>query len=309
MGEAPHRNPVATVPGATQLTGCGYRLVRGGKPRTTSPYGDARTGSLTGTYDSEVQNKPTYSIDSVDHALRLAGLLQQEGPLRVADAAERLGVARSTAHRLLAMLVYRDFAEQNADRRYSAGSVLRNLNGVEPIAQLRAIALPYLQRLVDQTGETANLMVLLGKYVRFVATIECDHILRVGDREGRMVPAHLASGGPALLARRSDAEIDALYVDDREVDLSRLRRTLRQTRKQGFSINDQATEAGMIAIGHAISGPSRPAVAALSVAMPAVRYTRSRLPEWVAALRGTAREIEQDLSTITDEQDKPATQA
>jgi len=59
-----------------------------------------------------VKNKPTYSIDSVDHALRLAGLLQQEGPLRVADAAERLGVARSTAHRLLAMLVYRDFAVQ-----------------------------------------------------------------------------------------------------------------------------------------------------------------------------------------------------
>ena len=146
-----------------------------------------------------MKNKPTYSIDSVDHALRLAGLLQQEGPLRVADAAERLGVARSTAHRLLAMLVYRDFAEQNADRRYAAGSVLRHLAGVEPVAQLRAVALPHLQRLVDQTGETANLMVLLGKYVRFVATIECCHVLRVGDREGRMVPAHLASGGPTLL--------------------------------------------------------------------------------------------------------------
>ncbi|GAA1195897.1 IclR family transcriptional regulator [Pseudonocardia alaniniphila] len=253
-----------------------------------------------------MKNKPTYSIDSVDHALRLAGLLQQEGPLRVADAAERLGVARSTAHRLLAMLVYRDFAEQNADRRYVAGSVLRHLPGVEPIAQLRSIALPHLQRLVDQTGETANLMVLLGKYVRFVATIECSHILRVGDREGRMVPAYLASGGPALLARRSDAEIDALYADDREIDLAALRRTLRQTRKQGFSINDQATEAGMTAIGHAINGPSRPAIAALSLAMPTVRYARPRLPEWVAALRGTVRKIEQDLDT-TDGWGHPTT--
>jgi DNA-binding IclR family transcriptional regulator len=152
-------------------------------------------------------------------------------------------------------------------------------------------------------------MVLLGKHVRFVATIECRHTLRVGDREGRMVPAHLASGGPTLLGGRSDAEIDALYADDREVDLSAMRRILRQTRKQGFAINNEATEVGMTAIGHAIDGPSRPAVAALSLAMPTVRYTRSRLPEWVAALRGAARDIEQDLSTITDEWRQPATAA
>jgi IclR family acetate operon transcriptional repressor len=65
-----------------------------------------------------VKNKPPYAIESVDHALVLAQLLQQEGSLRVTDAAERLGVSRSTAHRLLAMLVYRDFAEQTDDRRY-----------------------------------------------------------------------------------------------------------------------------------------------------------------------------------------------
>jgi DNA-binding MarR family transcriptional regulator len=64
-----------------------------------------------------MKNKPAYGIDSVDHALHLATVLQQEGPLRVTDAAQRLGVAPSAAHRLLAMLVYRDFAEQDVDRR------------------------------------------------------------------------------------------------------------------------------------------------------------------------------------------------
>ena len=52
-----------------------------------------------------MKNKPAYAIDSVDHALHLVQLLQHEGPLRVTDAAERLDVSRSTAHRLLAMLV------------------------------------------------------------------------------------------------------------------------------------------------------------------------------------------------------------
>jgi DNA-binding IclR family transcriptional regulator len=72
----------------------------------------------------ELKEPPAYAIASVDHALRLAVLLQLEGPVTVSAAAERLGVARSTAHRLLTMLVYRDFAVQDEDRRYRAGPVI-----------------------------------------------------------------------------------------------------------------------------------------------------------------------------------------
>ena len=43
--------------------------------------------------------KPQYALRSVDHALQLAVLLQVEGPQTVSDVAERLGVARATAHR------------------------------------------------------------------------------------------------------------------------------------------------------------------------------------------------------------------
>jgi IclR family acetate operon transcriptional repressor len=244
-----------------------------------------------------MKNKPAYFIDSVDHALRLAVLLQHEGPLRVTDVAERLGVARSTAHRLLAMLVYRGFAEQEADRRYLAGSVLRQPTAVEPVARLRAVALPHLHALVQQTGETANLAVLVGTQMRFVATVECRQILRVGDREGRLLPAHLASGGRALLARRSDEELAALFAAT-DVDLDALRRTVRLARRQGFAVNNQETETGVTAIGHAIDDPVRPAFAALSLAMPTMRYTRLRLPEWIAVLRTTALRISHDLGAL-----------
>jgi len=245
-----------------------------------------------------VKNKPAYSIESVDHALRLAVLLRQEGPLRVAEVAERLGVARSTAHRLLAMLVYRDFAEQDAERRYLAGPVLGGGAGAEPVAQLRAAAMPHLAELVRRTGETANLVILLGDQVRFVATVECDAILRVGDREGRILPAHLTSGGRVLLAHRDDAELTALYAATPEVDLDALRRGLRQVRRQGFAVNNQATEAGVTAVGRAILGPGGAPSAALSLAMPTARYTRTRLPEWVGELARCSTRVEADLVTM-----------
>jgi IclR family transcriptional regulator, acetate operon repressor len=243
-----------------------------------------------------MKNKPVYSIESVDHALRLAVLLAQEGPFGVSEAAERIGVARSTAHRLLAMLVYRDFAAQDADRRYTAGPVLRSLSRAEPVTQLRAVALAHLRALVDRTGETANLMVPLGNQVQFLATVECRHVLRVGDREGRLLPAHLASGGRALLARLGSAEVEARYAGG-DVDLKALHNVLRQTRRQGFAINNQATETGVTAIGYALDGP----LAALSIAMPTARYTRSQLTEHVAALRDAAHAIERDLRSVTDD--------
>jgi IclR family acetate operon transcriptional repressor len=65
----------------------------------------------------------------------------------------------------------------------------------ESVARLREVALSRLRWVVDELGETANAMVLAGSEVRFVATVECDHVLRVGDRTGRTLPAHLASGG------------------------------------------------------------------------------------------------------------------
>src|SRR5690606_16854792 len=143
-----------------------------------------------------------YGIESVDHALHLATLLLHEGPLRVTDAAARLGVARSTAHRLLAMLVYRDFAEQDEDRRYVAGPVLRGAAAPEPVADLRRIALPHLEALAARTDESVNLAIVVGDQTRFIATVESTQVLRVGDREGRVLPAHLASGGRARVGAR-----------------------------------------------------------------------------------------------------------
>lgn len=172
---------------------------------------------------------------------------------------------------------------------------------MEPVAQLRAIAFPHLQTLVDRTGETASLVVPLGDQVRFVATIECGHVLRVGDREGRLLPAHLASGGRALLARLSQAEIDARYPggDETDVDLEILHKVLRQAKRQGFAINNQATETGVTAIGYAVDGPTRSGVAAVSVAMPTARYARTQLPSLVAALRDAAQAIERDLRSTS----------
>jgi IclR family transcriptional regulator, acetate operon repressor len=243
-----------------------------------------------------VKNKPPYAIASVDSALLLATLLQQEGPMRVTDAADRLGVSVSTAHRLLGMLVYRDFAEQLPDRRYGPGPLMGG--GGLPratVARLREVASAHLRRLVDEMGETANLMVLAGADVRFIATVECDHVLRVGDRTGRTLPAHLSSGGKALLAASPADVVAAALAGLDETTAARVRRELRTVRRRGFAVNDQETETGLTAVGVALPTGSGAPPAAISLAMPSARWSRDQVPASGAALAAAAAAIARDL--------------
>ncbi|MGC0365146.1 DNA-binding IclR family transcriptional regulator [Rhodococcus sp. 27YEA15] len=249
------------------------------------------------------KNPPTYAIASVDHALRLATILQLEGDLTVAEAAERLGVARSTAHRLLRMLVYRDFAVQDSGKHYGAGPVLKLAEHSRSTTSLvRSAALAHMETLVQFVGESANLTVRTGVEVRFVASVESTRTLRVGSREGMAFPAHHTSGGMVLLAALTEDELNQIYdigpdVDGIEMpDMDRLRAELTRIRKQAFAVNQGRTERGVVAIGVPVRDDEGKAVAGLSVSMPSVRYDRRQLPMLVSALRLAADRIEVDLA-------------
>ncbi|MFI7609947.1 IclR family transcriptional regulator [Nonomuraea terrae] len=254
--------------------------------------------------DKPLKNPPTYMINSVDHALRIAAMLQMEGELTVSEVAERLGVARSTAHRLLAMLVYRDFAVQGARRLYRAGPVLElAAHSPSVVSRLRAVALPHLRRLVDVLDESVNLAVRTGDTVRFIAGVECFQSLRVGSREGMVFPAHRTTAGLLLLAELTDEELEAVYPAERYTDrpgdrpdLERLRTELARVRRNGFVLNQGRSERGVVAIGVPLRARDGDALAGVSVSMPSGRYHRHRLPSLVDALRHAAVAIEADLA-------------
>lgn len=248
-----------------------------------------------------MKNRPPYAIASVDAALHLAQLLQQEGSLSVSEAAELLGVARSTAHRLFAMLVYRDVAEQGEDRRYRPGPLL----GPAPAAPsllLRRTALPHMHSLVARVDETASLQVRVGTEVRFVDSVECSRALRVGDRSGKVLPAEKVAGGKALLAALGDRELAALYADS-EVDLGRLRKQLALVRARGWALNDRETEDDVTAIGVVVLGHDRRPVGALSLAVPSARFKRTEAATYTTPLLATAEAVGDDLRAVAARSD------
>ena len=252
-----------------------------------------------------MKNKPPYSIDSVDNALRILQMLRDSGQVRVSDVAAELGIARSTAHRMLAMLVYRDFAVQAEDRSYRPGPAIaaEPLRG-EPAQRLRQAMRPHMEALCDQVAETINLVVLLGTQTRFLHTVESAQVLRVGDRQGTVLPAWKTSGGKALLAELSDAQLTALLrgVAGRPpegmtaAERRSLVNELRLVRDQGYAENIEGSESGVSAVGVCVRDKAGDPVAALSVSAPSVRYTPDRSRMFLTELRTTAAKAQSDIS-------------
>jgi DNA-binding IclR family transcriptional regulator len=230
-----------------------------------------------------------YPIQSVDRALLLLRGFLRRPSITVSEASEMLGVSRSTAHRLLAMLQHHGFVRQDSrNGAYLGGTTLLEI-GLGTINQLdiRGAAQASLQALVDKTGETAHLVVLQDASVLFLDGRESPRALRAGLRIGAVVPAHTTSAGKAIMAAMSETELAARWsartlarTTDRSIgSWAQLQADLAETRRRGWAINDEESEEGLRAVGVAVAeSGSRSAVrAALVVAGPLGRMTHDRL--------------------------------
>jgi DNA-binding IclR family transcriptional regulator len=233
---------------------------------------------------------PNQALSSVEHALRLLALLAERGAIRVADAASELGVARSSAHRLLATLTQCGFVRQEKPNGpYGPGPALSEL-GRLTLSQtdVRQVARPALEYLSSATQETVSLLLLHGNRVRFIDCLESPKTVRVATRTGVVLPAHCTAGGKALLARLRPDELARRYQSRRLETPTRnsigswngLVRELEIVREDGFAVNIGEGELAVSAIGAVIEDSNGAAMAAVAIAAPTSRM-KSR-EDWLS---------------------------
>jgi IclR family acetate operon transcriptional repressor len=244
---------------------------------------------------------PQYPLESVDRALRLLRMFRERPKIRLSDARDELKVGQSTAHRLMAMLVYHGFAVQDrVTRAYLAGPALVEI-GLSVVSNLdiRSVARPALEKLAATTGETVHLGVLEGNEVRFVDGVESDLALRVSSRVGKRLPAYATSLGKALLAALPDDQVRALYPSeslpvvtaDTMARRSDLLAELERTRARGYACNSGESEQGVGSTGVAITHPVRGALGAITIAAPLIRLDLQKTERHAALLMEASRDI------------------
>jgi DNA-binding IclR family transcriptional regulator len=215
-------------------------------------------------------------VRSVLAALDLLDCFAADGELGVTEIARRLGVAKSTAHRLLSTLCARGIAEQVPDTgQYRLGLHLYELGQLaQDRLPMRHVALPLLEELRLTTGHTVHLSIADGPDVLFLDRLQTLRgIPLVGERP-RRIALHATSAGkviaafdPAARAAREKAGFIKLTAHTigtkQEWD-----QALDQIRRTGFAVSDSDAQLGLASVAAPVRDGQGRARAAVSVAGP-----------------------------------------
>jgi DNA-binding IclR family transcriptional regulator len=248
---------------------------------------------------------PQYPIESVDNALKVLLHFGQRPQLTMTEVSDFLGVATSTAHRLLAMLQYRGFVVQDRETKaYSPGTALTGVAyAILQRFDFRAALRPYLERLNAELEETVHLVVRDGATVRFIDAIESPRALRVGSRLGRSMPASSSSSGKAMLAQLSAGELRALYPVQELGTLTgrsirtrdELEKDLEQVRCRGYAVSVEESEEGVTALAAAFPLSSSHPPLVFNASVPSSRVSAARKREIGLKLRAMVDEAARQL--------------
>lgn len=235
---------------------------------------------------------------SVGNALELLRLLQERDLLRVSDAAKELGVARSTAHRLLASLREHGFAAQDGDRSYILDPRQKLGHGMLKAESLAPIARPHLEWLVAQTNESAHLIAPEGRMVQVIDSVEGTQMLRVGSRVGVLIPAHEAAAGILFLSGISIEKLAAIYTDGPPPDsgagtIADFHASLQVSRPYALSLG--RAERGVNSLAMLVTDQNNRRLAAVALSAPAFRMPPKGMPQAAALVRECVQRIQASI--------------
>lgn len=242
-------------------------------------------------------------VQSLDRAFDLLERLA-DGPQALSELAASSGLPLPTIHRLLRSLGAGGYVRQEPSRRYALGPRLIRL-GESAGRTLGGWALPHLRQLVAEVGETANLAILEGDAVVYLAQVPSRHSMRMFTEVGRRVPPHCTGVGKALLGQLADEQVLALcrrtgmpaQTTHTITDPEQLLRELAEVRRRGYAVDDAEQEVGVRCVAAPVIGA--PAAVAISVSGPSGRLTHERVVEIGPCLQRVASRVAMDLNMST----------
>jgi DNA-binding IclR family transcriptional regulator len=261
---------------------------------------------------------PRYRIQAIERAVAILNAFSMDDPeLGVTELAERVGLHKSTVHRFMVNLEAAGLVERNPrSGRYRLGLHIFELGGlVMQQMNLWDEALPFLESLVRDTGETGHLAVLDGGEAIYIERVEARRALRVPSAIGRGYPAHATNLGKVLLAdlpRERVAEIVAerglaAYTPNTITDMTDLEAELERIRSHGYAVDNEEYDEGLRCIGAGVRDHSGHVVSALGIGGPVTRITPERVEELAGLVTAAADGLSRRLGANQSGAYAPAT--
>ena len=261
----------------------GLRLVAPSSPgarpaRTVTPRNGRPTAPSRGSGSRSAPAEPVMhgGVKSVVAALDVLDCFADSPELGVSDIARRLGVAKSTAHRLLTSLCARQLVERNPESgQYRLGLRLFELGQLTAKRmRLHNASQPLLEELRQLSGCTVQLAIADGPDVLFIAQLETLSGIRILSSAPRRLPAHCTAAGKAIAAfnpvvarARRTAGFDPL-TDSSITSVVQFDRALEEVRRKGIALNLEESRVGVGSVAAPILDSAGRARAAVSLVRP-----------------------------------------
>jgi IclR family KDG regulon transcriptional repressor len=240
-------------------------------------------------------------LSSVATAVRLLKAFSEEQvEIGISELARRLGVAKSTVHRLAVTLVADGMLEQNPDTgKYRLGIALFRLGSlVRRRMILSNEARPLLRELREKVNETVHLAVLDGNEIMYVYNLESTQAIRMRSDVGVRKPACCTAEGQAILAFQPAEVIERVLRDglvartpQTVTDSGMFMKVLEGIRQRGCAIEDEESEIGMRCIAAPLRNDAGEVVAAVGLAGPVTRFSKKALASFIPHVVETAAAI------------------
>jgi IclR family acetate operon transcriptional repressor len=237
---------------------------------------------------------------SVEKAMRiLEALAAADGPHRLMDVAERAGVPRSTAYRVLGMLVAEGFAENCGDGRYGIGGRLSGL-AAKIVSVVAAGVGPVLRELQRGAGgNTVHLAVRVGDHAVYLHKVDSDKPYEMRSRVGNQLWLHCTAIGKAILAHLPADEVEAVVASAGMpartpatiTDLPALQAELAAVHKRGYAVDDEENEPTVRCLGAAILDRNGRARGGVSISTVTFAVERAELLGYVPLLQAATRRL------------------
>jgi DNA-binding IclR family transcriptional regulator len=224
----------------------------------------------------------------------------EEDEIAITTLAKRLGLAKSTVHRLASTLTSAGFLEQNRDTgRYRLGVALFELGAlVRRRMDVANEARPHLRELLEKTGETVQLGIADHHSVLYVYEMESRRAIRMAAAVGARAPLHCTAVGKVLLAFQSEDFIREVLdrgltaftgktIIRREAVLA----LLDDVRSREYAIDDEESEPGLRAIAAPVRNHNGIVIAALGVAAPVQRMNKKTMQTTVPIVMAIAEAV------------------
>ncbi len=247
------------------------------------------------------------SLNTLEKCVRILTLFSEATPvLEVAEIAERLQLPRSTTYRYISALKAHNFVEEApGGAGYRLGGRILELAATMARKPLREVALPHMERIARETGETALLCGLREHVGVCLEKVDGTHALRVSYELGETYPLHAGATGKAIFAHLGAQERQAVirdvglprFTDTTITSPAELKKELDRIRKLGYAESHGETIMGTHGIAAPIFSPSGRIVGSIGVSVPKLRAEEENRQKLIRLVVDAAKRITQGLAT------------